>query len=566
MNALGLLLVAWLSFPSSSAARQSPCQPDWQPTIGSAPGATGYVVSASALLVFDDGHGGGPALYVGGYFKFPAMAANGHVSRWDGASWSPLGSGMSTTFNPSFVHALASFDDGSGPALYAGGYFLSGGGAPGTSAIARWDGSSWSGLAGGMDAGGSIPSVTALTVFDDGSGTGPALYAGGRFTSAGGLPVNNIAKWDGTSWSTLGSGLSGSQPIVRAMAVFDDGSGGGPALFAGGGFSSAGGVPATRIARWDGNSWSSLGAMSNLVTDLRVFDDGSAAGPALYAGGWFQFAGGVAANRIAKWDGSSWSPVGSGMDKYVSSLGVFDDMTGSGPALFAGGVFTVAGGTVAHNVAKWDGSSWSSLASGMNDGVNAFAEFDDKSGSGPALFAGGDFTTSAAGDSHIAKWGCPSYATFCTAKTTSVCGAANISATGSPSATSTSGFTVRAQPVRGCRAGLLLYSDQPAQPGASFGGPGDGSLCLLGQGLRRAGSIDSAGTSPQTCDGVFAIDMNQFHTLVWAATGCNPAAGQNNPAGFLGNMGTAVSAQMWGRDSIATGQVVSDGIVWVVGP
>ncbi len=38
------------------------------------------------------------------------------------------------------------------------------------------------------------------------------------------------------------------------------------------------------------------------------------------------------------------------------------------------------------------------------------------------------------------------------------------------------------------------------------------------------------------------------------------------PAGFLGNMGTTVNAQMWGRDSIATGQVLSDGISWVVGP
>ena len=31
-------------------------------------------------------------------------------------------------------------------------------------------------------------------------------------------------------------------------------------------------------------------------------------------------------------------------------------------------------------------------------------------------------------------------------------------------------------------------------------------------------------------------------------------------------MGTTVNAQMWGRDSIATGQVLSDGISWVVGP
>jgi len=49
-----------------------------------------------------------------------------------------------------------------------------------------------------------LPSVRALAVFDDGSG--PALYAGGDFTTAGGVAANRIAKWNGSSWSQLGSG------------------------------------------------------------------------------------------------------------------------------------------------------------------------------------------------------------------------------------------------------------------------------------------------------------------------------------------------------------------------
>ncbi|MFH0983158.1 MAG: hypothetical protein V2A79_16685 [Planctomycetota bacterium] len=87
--------------------------------------------------------------------------------------------------------------------------------------------------------------VNAITVFDD--GTGPALYAGGAFTAAGGVLANRIAKWNGTQWSALGSGLTGgSSPYVSALAVFDDGTG--PALYAGGEFTTAGGVPANRIA------------------------------------------------------------------------------------------------------------------------------------------------------------------------------------------------------------------------------------------------------------------------------------------------------------------------------
>ena len=50
--------------------------------------------------------------------------------------------------------------------------------------------------------------VRALTVFDDGSG--PALYAGGAFTTAGGVAANHIAKWNGSSWSALGSGMNGA--------------------------------------------------------------------------------------------------------------------------------------------------------------------------------------------------------------------------------------------------------------------------------------------------------------------------------------------------------------------
>jgi hypothetical protein len=89
--------------------------------------------------------------------------------------------------------------------------------------------------------------VSDLTIFED--GTGPALYAGGIFTTAGDISANKIAKWNGSSWSALGSGLgSGANALVNALAVFDDGDG--PALYAGGNFSTAGGVPSSHIAKW----------------------------------------------------------------------------------------------------------------------------------------------------------------------------------------------------------------------------------------------------------------------------------------------------------------------------
>ena len=79
----------------------------------------------------------------------------------------------------------------------------------------------------------------------------------------------------------------------------------------------------------------------------------------VYVGGSFNVIGTVSANNIAKWDGSAWSALGTGMDGGVSALAV------SGTDLYAGGVFTNAGGVTVNGIAKWNGSAWSALSSGV---------------------------------------------------------------------------------------------------------------------------------------------------------------------------------------------------------
>ena len=394
---------------AATGAIAQTCQPAWTTGFGGNVGNPGLGDASTAMVVFDDGSG--PALYAGGYFGSAGGAAANNIAKWDGSVWSPLGSGVNNNSNNASVAALTVFDDGTGPALYAGGSFTTAGGVS-ASHIAKWDGSSWTPLGSGVNG-----DVFALTVFDD--GTGPALYAGGFFTHAGGAPANYIAKWDGSTWTPLGSGVTNT---VIALTVFDDGSG--PALYAGGTFMTAGGVSANSIAKWDGSTWSPLGSgmsgflgMSGTVRALTVFDDGS--GPALYACGGFIFAGGVGVNNIAKWDGSTWSPLGSGINyerptPLVFALTAFDD--GAGPALYAGGFFTMAGGAAVNAIAKWDGSTWSPLGSGMiflgggNGTVFALTVFDD--GTGPALFAGGGFITAGGiPASNIARWnGCAGFA------------------------------------------------------------------------------------------------------------------------------------------------------------
>jgi len=162
------------------------------------------------------------------------------------------------------------------------------------------------------------------------------MLADGGLTIAGGVLASRIAKWDGTAWSALGTGMDDG---VYALAIDSAGN-----LYAGGYFTTAGGVSANRIAKWDGTAWSALGTgMNNYVNSLACDSAGN-----LYAGGWFTTAGGVSANRIAKWDGTAWSALGTGMNNYVSAL-AFD----SAGNLYAGGVFSTAGGVSAPYIALW---------------------------------------------------------------------------------------------------------------------------------------------------------------------------------------------------------------------
>jgi len=118
--------------------------------------------------------------------------------------------------------------------------------------------------------------------------SGTALYAGGEFTMAGGNAANNVAKWDGTNWSALGSGLSGS---VRALVIF------GSNLYAGGSFTFANPVAVNSVARWDGTNWTALGSGINNGGTIYAL---AVSGNDLYAGGTLLAAGGKVSGFIAR--------------------------------------------------------------------------------------------------------------------------------------------------------------------------------------------------------------------------------------------------------------------------
>jgi len=49
----------------------------------------------------------------------------------------------------------------------------------------------------------TFPVVYCQEFFDDGGAGGADLYVGGSFISAGGFVSNYIARWNGSSWSSV---------------------------------------------------------------------------------------------------------------------------------------------------------------------------------------------------------------------------------------------------------------------------------------------------------------------------------------------------------------------------
>ena len=155
-------------------------------------------------------------------------------------------------------------------------------------------------------------------------------------------PVRIDPTFSDADWVSLNPGIPGANSTVRAMVV--DGSGN---LYVGGDFPLIGTVVANRIAKWNGSAWSALGSgvaggSFPSVYALAVI------GSDLYAGGRFTKAGGVNIGYgIAKWNGSAWSALGTGMYGGVGALAF-----GSTGHLYLGGSFIFAGTTLSPFIAQ----------------------------------------------------------------------------------------------------------------------------------------------------------------------------------------------------------------------
>lgn len=356
----------------------------------------------------------GSDVYIGGSFTNISdhgtnLLAADYVAHWDGTHWSALGSnGAGNGSLAGNVWALTLDDQGN---LYVGGSFqnVRDGLTPLNTAdyVARWDGTHWSAVGDNGAGNGSLNS-TVFSLLVDGS----ALYAGGGFTNVNNHGIVNgaadyIARWDGTNWTSLGDNGAANgalNSIVTAQAKL------GTDLYVGGIFTDANnhGVAdpaADYVARWDGSTWSSLGSngsgdgslnddpTSNLVQTLLV--DGTD----LYVGGYFNNVndnGSVlaAADSIVRWDGSHWHALGdNGSGNGSISGGEVRALAMTGSTLYAGGTFSAVNVSLAAaNVARWDGTTWSSLSSDGSGRSSVNGWVHELAILGEDLLVGGQFS------------------------------------------------------------------------------------------------------------------------------------------------------------------------------
>jgi hypothetical protein len=322
----------------------------------------------------------------------------------DEGQWESLGAGSGAVTGT--VHAVAV--DGSD--VFVGGEFVNVDNIPEADFIAHWDGNAWHAVG---NEGSGVSSLTgwvyAIKVYSPG-----VIYVGGWFADVNnngvGIPeADNIARWDGTAWSALGSDGAGNGALnekVRAIAID------GTDLYVGGGFTNAGGIATTdAIARYDveneqwntmGNNGAGNGSIVGQVHAIAVSDTG------VYVGGSFQDVNNngtpvTEADYIVKWNwgSSSWSALGNNGSGNGSLTGTVYAIAIQGAGaltkVYAGGAFTAVynGTNVAipglQYIAFFDGSDWGEITAypSPNAAVRSILF------TGTDMYVGGDFTNMA---------------------------------------------------------------------------------------------------------------------------------------------------------------------------
>lgn len=233
-------------------------------------------------------------LYAGGLFSTINGVAAANIAMYVPSTgvWSALSTGMNGT-----VWRLRWYEG----LLYAVGEFTTAGGTT-VNRVTSWNGSAFTAFGGGTKgvAGGAAYDIAIIQ--NEGLND---MYVTGAITTAGGSAAIAIAKYTAATaaWSALSTGLTGSGGEGRVLLVLPNGD-----LIVGGSFTTAGGVTAGNIARYNGKAFFALGrsvAGGNVYSLAYNTTSGN-----LTIGGSFTSAGGSSiGDRVATWNGSKYLPL-----------------------------------------------------------------------------------------------------------------------------------------------------------------------------------------------------------------------------------------------------------------
>jgi hypothetical protein len=326
----------------------------------------------------------GNDLYVAGIFTQAGSVFATNIVRWDGTNWFPLGTGLYGATNGLIAPVgLAMALDANGD-LIVGGNFRFAGGVD-CNNVARWDGSQWHALGSGVYNGGSGMQVSSVATL------GTNVYVAGLFKSASAVNATNVARWDGTQWNAMGGGPFGTN---YALAVV------GTNLYVAGNFTNINGVAARHVARWNGSSWQPLapGTAGEILTKVTCLGTD---GTNLYAGSDFIQAGTNGALCVAKWDGNRWSALAGPKSQgtWLSPANVAVD----GNDVYIGGSgLLIAGGLKPNRIAHWNGSAWDDMNGGVTGSSATVSTIVPHFGT---VYVGGTFTNAGGVTAkNIASW------------------------------------------------------------------------------------------------------------------------------------------------------------------
>lgn len=206
----------------------------------------------------------------------------------------------------------------------------------------------------GLGIPGTVGVPVAATLWDpDGAGparAGVAMF--GPLSVAGDRVVNGAARFDGTSWEEVPSGLPSSF-VLHGVVGLGNGS------LVAYGLPSGNSAAFDDVYLWSGGGWTKL--------PLLPFYAGFTGGGVLRSGEFFlsgQVFNGTTPLGVIAWTGSGWHTLGQGVRGGVRSSDVSPD-----GALVVGGDFTQADGKTVDRVATWDGTGWMPVGNGIPEGI-----------------------------------------------------------------------------------------------------------------------------------------------------------------------------------------------------